>query len=86
MSTLSENSVSVWFTHPAEGEYRTWFICGQCRRHLHAINREIPPHYSEDRVSEQLENFDERALSGMRFKKPVLKKAAPASRPKEKED
>ena len=51
---------------------------------MHAINIGIPPHYSEDRISERLENFDERVLSSMRFKKP--KKAAPPSRPKEKED
>ena len=68
-SECHQYSVSVWFTHPAEGQYRTWIICGKCRFHLHAINSGIPPHYSEDRVSDCLENLDERALSSMRFKK-----------------
>src|SRR5581483_12033562 len=63
-----QRSVSVWFTHPAEGEYRTWFVCRHCECHMHAINIGIPPHYSEDRISERLENFDERVLSSMRFK------------------
>lgn len=66
----SELSVFVWFTHPAEGEYRTWLVCGNCNFHARAQNTRRPPHYSEDRVSESLENYDERLISNLHFKKP----------------
>lgn len=65
-----EPTVSVWFTHPMEGEYRTWFICGECSFHIRAHNTGRPPHYSEERVSEKLENYDEHLLSTAKFKRP----------------
>jgi hypothetical protein len=42
-------AVSVWFTGPAENEYRTWFICDRCGFEMRAQNTERPAHYSEDR-------------------------------------
>ena len=32
------DSVSVWFTHPGDGIYRTWFICSECSFQLRAQN------------------------------------------------
>jgi hypothetical protein len=41
--------VSVWFTHPAEHEYRTSFVCDHCGFELRAQNSERPRHYSAER-------------------------------------
>ncbi len=41
--------VSVWFTHPTEKEYRTWFICSNCGFEMRAQNSGRPPHYSKER-------------------------------------
>ena len=38
--------VSVWFTHPAEELYRTWFICSRCGFEMRAQNVGLPPYYS----------------------------------------
>jgi hypothetical protein len=65
-----QHSVSVWFTHPGEGIYRTWFICTECSFQRRAQNVGVPPHYSEDRVSERLENYDESLLAKAHFKRP----------------
>jgi hypothetical protein len=42
-------AVSVWFTHPAEELYRTWFICEACNFEMRAQNSGRPPHYSTER-------------------------------------
>src|SRR5208337_4872216 len=47
-----KHSGSVWFTHPGDGVYRTWFVCSECSFQLRAQNSGRPEHYSEDRVSE----------------------------------
>jgi hypothetical protein len=41
--------VSVWFTHPADDLYRTWFVCGRCGFEMRAQNAGRPPHYSAER-------------------------------------
>jgi hypothetical protein len=41
--------VSVWFTHPAEELYRTWFLCSRCSFEMRAQNAGRPPHYSAER-------------------------------------
>lgn len=41
--------VSVWFTHPAEDLYRTWFLCEQCGFEMRAQNVGRPPYYSTER-------------------------------------
>jgi len=83
-----QHSVSVWFTHPGDGIYRTWFICTDCSFELRAQNLGCPPHYSEDRVSEHLENYDERALARaiQAASREDVKKAAQTSRPKDQEE
>src|SRR5262245_34736446 len=42
-------NVSVWFTHPNEREYRTWFVCDNCRFEMRAQNSARPQHYSKER-------------------------------------
>jgi hypothetical protein len=42
-------SITVWFTHPAETLYRTWFVCAACGFEMRAQNAGRPPYYSEDR-------------------------------------
>ena len=63
-------SVSVWFTHPGDDIFRTWFICGECSFEMRAQNSGRPQHYSEDRLSEQKGNYDESLLAKARFKRP----------------
>jgi hypothetical protein len=64
-------SVSVWFTHPAEDAYRTWFICTQCSFHSRALNLNMPPFFSEDRRRADLEEQDRSILERAVFKKPL---------------
>ena len=47
--TCAKPCVSVWFTHPYEKEYRTWFICGNCGFEMRAQNSGRPPYYSKER-------------------------------------
>jgi len=44
-----KSAISVWFTHTATDEYRTWLICENCDFETRAQNIGLPPHYSEDR-------------------------------------
>jgi hypothetical protein len=44
-----QSCVSVWFTHPDEELYRTWFVCSQCDFEMRAQNVGQPPHYSAER-------------------------------------
>jgi len=63
-------TVSVWFTHPFENEYRTWFLCGECSFESRVQNSERPAHFSEDRVNKRLEAYDADLLSKCKFKRP----------------
>ena len=45
----AQSCVSVWFTHPAPNEYRTWFVCENCNFETRAQNSGRPPFYSEER-------------------------------------
>jgi|SRR5215469_6028505 len=65
-----QQTVSVWFTHPAAGFFRTWFICGNCDFRTRAQNAEKPPFFSEDRVSTELEEKDLAILRQSIFKRP----------------
>jgi hypothetical protein len=47
--TCAQPCISVWFTHPNEREYRTWFICGNCGFEMRAQNAGLPPYYSKER-------------------------------------
>jgi len=44
-----QSCVSVWFTHPDEELYRTWFVCSLCGFEMRAQNTGRPPHYSTER-------------------------------------
>jgi hypothetical protein len=63
-------AVSVWFSHPAKDEYRTWFICGDCDFHTRVQNSEKPRFFSENRVSTDLQERDVLILKQAIFKKP----------------
>src|SRR5258708_6354723 len=43
------DTVSVWFTHPAPDEYRTWFLCANCAFEMRAQNSGRPQHYCQER-------------------------------------
>ena len=60
-------AVSVRFTQPQKGLYRTWFICSECTFHTRAQDSGRPAHYSEERVDKYLEEYDSDLLSKMRF-------------------
>jgi hypothetical protein len=51
-------SVSVWFTNPSEGSYRTWLICGNCNFDLRAQNAGRPKHFSDQRLHKELDEYD----------------------------
>jgi transposase-like protein len=60
-----EFSVSVWFTRP-RGEYRTWFVCTHCPFSMRVQNSVQPPFFSESRVDDRLEAYDD-VLGKTRF-------------------
>jgi hypothetical protein len=53
-------SVSVRFTNPFDGQYRTWFVCGSCDFRMRAQDSGKPRHFSPDRVDAALERHDRR--------------------------
>lgn len=44
-----QNRIAVWYTHPAPADFRTWFVCDNCRFEMRAQNTDQPQHYSLDR-------------------------------------
>lgn len=66
-------SVSVRFTQPQIGVYRTWFLCSECRFQTRAQDSRRPTHYSEDRVDKRLEEYDSELMRKMRFPPPDKK-------------
>ena len=62
-----EHSVDVLFTHPAPTEYRTWFLCRNCRFQFRVQNSGRPKHYTEGRVDEDLEEYDRDLLKKRRL-------------------
>ncbi|HTR67760.1 MAG TPA: hypothetical protein VMH85_18410 [Terriglobales bacterium] len=60
-------SVSIWFTHPRADQYRTWFICKQCRLEARFINSGPPKNYTEARINEHLQAHDSECLARARF-------------------
>jgi hypothetical protein len=65
-----KSAVSVWFSHPTEDVYRTWFICLECDFHTRVQNSERPRSFSEQRVSTDLQERDLLILKQSIFKKP----------------
>jgi hypothetical protein len=68
------HTVSIWFSHPREDEYRTWFICSECAFNMRGQNLDRPRHYSEERVDPEFEMYDDRILGQAIFKKPKPRK------------
>ena len=64
-----KRTVSVWFSHPGETEYRTWFVCSNCSFRMRAQNTDRPRFYSEERLSHELDVYDNRLLGMTRLKK-----------------
>lgn len=62
-----EFSVSVRFTHPADNEYRSWFLCSNCDFRLRVQNSGRPPYYSEELVDERLQTYDREVLRQKRI-------------------
>jgi hypothetical protein len=63
-------SVSVSFSCPAPEIYRTWFVCADCDFRTRVQNTTKPIFFSEDRVSEELEEKDKSILRRAIFKRP----------------
>jgi len=66
-------AVAVWFTHPAEDEFRTWFVCAACGFQTRARNAGKPRYFSEERRRLDLEARDKSILESAIFKKPLAK-------------
>jgi DNA-directed RNA polymerase subunit RPC12/RpoP len=63
-------SVSVWFTHPRENEYRTWYVCSDCDFKMRGHNLTRPLFFSEERVDPEFSECDDDVLRQAIFKKP----------------
>ena len=61
-----ESAVSVRFTHPAEGVYRTWFVCSRCEFRLRAQSSGRPANFAESLVDEKLQKCDIEMVRKMR--------------------
>ena len=53
-----EESISVRFTNPVDGVYRTWFVCSKCKFRLRAQNSVRPKYFSDELVDEDLQKYD----------------------------
>jgi hypothetical protein len=61
--------VSVWFSHPADDLFRTWFLCSHCAFHFRAQNGGRPTFFSEDRILPELEKRDQTIADIQKFSK-----------------
>jgi len=61
-------TVSVWFSHPGQDEYRTWFLCGNCDFHTRVQNSARPAKFTEDRLKPDLERRDRSISETAKFK------------------
>jgi len=64
------DTVSVWFTHPTEIDYSTFFVWAYCSRYTHAKNLGRPAHFSERRVNPDLQAREKAMLATMKFPLP----------------
>jgi hypothetical protein len=64
-------TVSVWFTHARNGEYRTWFLCQACPFSSRAQNTGRPKHFTESRVHQDLERYDFELGNNRKFPPPA---------------
>ena len=60
--SCNTSSISVWFTHPCKGEYRTWFVCDRCGFDVRLQHGAKPTRFDERRISRHLEEYDVRLL------------------------
>jgi len=52
------DSVTVKFTSPDAGQYRTWFVCLSCDFTMRTQNSGRPAHFDAERVDSSLERMD----------------------------
>lgn len=62
-----KNRMRAWFTNPADGEFRTWFVCSNCGVRKRVQNSGRPESYREDRRNTELETYDRDLLSKRRL-------------------
>jgi len=58
----------VWFTNPAQAEFRTWFVCSHCGAKRRVQDSCRPRFYREDLRNKELEAYDRELLSSRRLK------------------
>jgi len=63
-------SVSVWFTQPCSGVYRTWLVCAGCDFHTRAQNTDRPRYFSDARLRADLEERDKPVLDQLKTHRP----------------
>jgi hypothetical protein len=63
-------SVSVRYTQPKEGVYRTWFLCSECVFQQRVQMAAKPKYFSIERVDERLQAYDVDILEKCHFKLP----------------
>jgi len=56
--SCGQAAVSVRYTNPSLGQYRTWFICQRCGFSMRVQNSGVPEHFSQSRVDTRLEESD----------------------------
>ena len=62
-----KSAVSVWFTNPIEGEYRTWFVCKHCDFESRVQDSSRPQYFSLDRIDKRREQYDLKLLQELKF-------------------
>ena len=65
-----ERAVSVWFTHPQDFVYRTWFLCRKCPFQMRAQDTGRPKFFADERVHQHLDAYDTRLISALRLPNP----------------
>lgn len=63
-------TVSVWFSNPVQGEFRTWFLCTECNFYSRAHNSGRPKFFSTERCRLDLEERDVAVIDSVKFKRP----------------
>ncbi len=61
-------SVSVWFSNPAPGVFRMWFVCTACSFQTRTQHAKKPNGFSPARVRDDLQKKDEAVLKQSKFK------------------
>ncbi len=60
-------TVSVWFTEPAKGEYRTWFTCTECDFEMRVQNTCRPKQFCCSRMDPELQKRDKELFARKRI-------------------